>query len=60
MKAKNILGKAAANLALTNAKHAANSTYFAFFGQKKCLKMLKSSGNFKTLLFNKMSKKILI
>lgn len=34
MKAKNILGKAAANLALTNAKHAANLAWFTFIGQK--------------------------
>lgn len=46
MKAKNILGKAAANLALTNAKHAANSTCFAFFGQKKMPENVKKLRNF--------------
>ena len=35
MKTKNTVSKAIANIALANAKHAANSTCFAFFGQKK-------------------------
>lgn len=46
MKTKNTIKKTIANIALTNAKHAANSTCFAFFGQTKMPENVKKLRKF--------------
>lgn len=46
MKAKNTVKKTIASIALSNAKHAANSTCFAFFGQTKMPKSVKKLRKF--------------